>query len=108
MTKRRWTPGELAFLKANWNKLSAAKIAEALDRSRPSVAFQAWHCRLGSQVRRYVSKDRVDTGGVKEPEGPVRDEHPRAAAPPAAMVRLAQFDPVIRRALAERLGAAHV
>lgn len=69
-TIRRWTPDEIAYLKANYGPKTATEIAVTLKRSKQSVLLKCMTLGLrltAEQTTRARSLGRPDQRGEKNP-----------------------------------------
>lgn len=104
--RRKFEDWEKTFIEAHYKRdMSSAQIGQHLNRSPESVRWLA--ARLGvaapRNVRHYVRRDSIPKVSSK-PEGSSKPEASASSLPVSpAMRRLAQFDPVIRRAMKEKL-----
>jgi len=98
-----WSQSEIAYLRAHYGKVCSTLIGETLGRGRNSVIGKARKIGIAKTRPRVIrhKRPRAPLGGVVE----VPAEQVLSASPlpvPLAMRRLAEFDPVVRRAMFDR------
>ena len=98
---RLWTAEQVEVLQKNWPSLSVAELAARLGKTPEQVRYKLDWLGLRPRSRIKPLRSAKTRPAPSAEAGPEVHPSPELPVPPA-MLRLAEFDPVVRRAAEHR------